>query len=85
MLYRIANVQDLTEQKRAEARLREGEGRLNAVFETVQTGILIIDRETHVIREINPAAARMFGLPQEQIVGRPCHQFVCPSHAGAVR
>ena len=82
VLYRIGNVQDITEQKRAEARLREGEGRLNAVFETVHTGIMIIDRETHVIQEINPAAARMFGLPQEQIVGRPCHQFVCPSHAG---
>ncbi len=82
VLYRIGNVQDITEQKRAEARLREGEGRLNAVFETVHTGIMIIDRETHVIQEINPAAARMFGLPQEQIVGRPCHQFVCPAQAG---
>ena len=82
MLYRIGNVQDITEQKRAEARLREGEGRLNAVFETVHTGIMIIDRETHVIQEINPAAARMFGRPPETIVGRPCHQFVCPSHAG---
>ncbi|HTZ40956.1 MAG TPA: PAS domain S-box protein [Syntrophales bacterium] len=82
VLYRIANVQDLTEQKRTEARLREGEGRLNAVFETVHAGIMIIDRETHTIQEINPAAARMFGLPQEQIVGRPCHKFVCPTHAG---
>ena len=82
VLYRVANFQDLTEQKIAEARLREGEGRLNAVFETVHTGIMIIDRETHIIQEANPAAARMFGLPQEQIVGRPCHQFVCPSHAG---
>ncbi len=81
-LYRIGNVQDITEQKRAEARLREGEGRLNAVFETVHTGIMIIDRETHIIQEINPAAARMFGRPPDQIVGRPCHQFVCPTHAG---
>ena len=82
VLYRIGNVQDITEQKRAEARMREGEGRLNAVFETVHTGIMIIDRETHIIQEINPAAARMFGRPPEQIVGRPCHQFVCPSHTG---
>ena len=82
ILYRIVNVQDLTEQKQAEARMREGEGRLNAVFDSVHTGLLIIDRESHIIREVNAAAARMIGLQREQIVGQPCHQFVCPTHAG---
>jgi PAS domain S-box-containing protein len=71
-------VRDITDRKRAE----EGEGRLNAVFDSVHAGLLIIDRETHIIQEVNPAAARMIGLPQECIIGQPCHQFVCPSHVG---
>ena len=71
-------VRDITDRKRAE----EGEGRLNAVFDSVHAGLLIIDRETHIIQEINPAAARMIGLPQECIIGQPCHEFVCPTHAG---
>jgi len=71
-------VRDITDRKRAE----EGEGRLNAVFDSVHAGLLIIDRETHIIREVNPAAARMIGLPQERIIGQPCHEFVCPTHAG---
>ena len=68
---RITIFQDLTEQKIAEARLREGEGRLNAVFETVHTESGIINRETHIIQEANPAAARMFGLPQNESSGGP--------------
>jgi two-component system sensor histidine kinase/response regulator len=71
-------VRDITDRKRAE----EGEGRLNAVFDSVHTGLLIIDRETHIIQEVNPAAARMIGLPRECIIGQPCHEFVCPTHAG---
>ncbi|HEX7538745.1 MAG TPA: PAS domain S-box protein, partial [Syntrophales bacterium] len=71
-------VRDITDRKRAE----EGEGRLNAVFDSVHAGLLIIDRETHIIQEVNPAAARMIGLPQECIIGQPCHEFVCPTHAG---
>jgi two-component system sensor histidine kinase/response regulator len=74
----LVYVRDITDRKRAE----EGEGRLNAVFDSVHTGLLIIDRETHIIQEVNPAAARMIGLPKERIIGQPCYEFVCPTHAG---
>ena len=69
---------DITARKRAEERHREIENRLKAVFDSVRTGIMIIDRQTHLIRDVNPAAARIIGLPPESIVGKKCHEFVCP-------
>ncbi len=52
------------------------------LFNAIQAGILIIDRETHVIIDTNPAAARLIGLPAEQITGSVCHTFVCPAEKG---
>ena len=49
---------------------------LKALFDAVHTGILVIDPATHRIMDANPAAARMIGLPRDEIVGTVCHQFV---------
>ena len=56
---------------------------LRALFDAVQTGILVIDPGTHRILDVNPAAARMIGLPRDRIVGSVCHRFVCPAEEGA--
>jgi PAS domain S-box-containing protein len=71
----------LTEAKRqqAEEALRESESRLKTIVEAIQAGLLVIDAETHVIVEVNPAALAMLGAPREDVVGRKCHQYVCPA------
>ena len=51
-------------------------------FQAVETGILIIDPETHRIVDANPAALRSIGAPLENTVGSVCHSFVCPAEAG---
>jgi len=48
-----------------------------SVFNSIQSGILIIDAETKTIVDVNPAAALMLGLDRENIVGNKCSFFGC--------
>jgi len=73
---------DITERKQAEEALRESETKLQAIFDTVGTGILIIDRETQVILEANQTAIEMTGLSKDRIIGQICHSLVCPAQQG---
>jgi PAS domain S-box-containing protein len=59
-----------------------GDDVFRMVFEKIQTGILIVDPETHTIMDANPIAESMIGLPKEKLVGHVCHDFVCPAHCG---
>lgn len=61
---------DRGERKRAESRLRESEGRLKTILNSVDTGVLIIDPVTHRIIDANPAAMELFGFPSEVSSGR---------------
>jgi PAS domain S-box-containing protein len=73
---------DITERKRMEEALREGEDRLRAIFESVNAGIMIVDPKTHVIIDANPAAIDMVGAPKDNVIGSVCHKFVCPAEKG---
>jgi PAS domain S-box-containing protein len=68
--------------RRAEVALRESEATLKTIFSSVDSGILLIDSATHTIVDINPAAARLFGVPRENIVGSACYRYICPAEAG---
>jgi len=72
-------IRDVTERKRLQETLQESEGYLKTIFDTVQTGIMIVDAESRRVLEVNPMAAKMFGAPPEDIVGNRCHRFVCPA------
>ncbi|HAJ25694.1 MAG TPA: hypothetical protein DCG53_00340 [Syntrophus sp. (in: bacteria)] len=75
-------VRDITEGKQADEALLESETKLQAIFDTVGTGILIIDKETQVITDANQTAIEMTGLPKESIIGQICHSVVCPAQTG---
>ena len=62
--------------------LRESKAWLRAIFDSVPSGIIIMDPERHVIIDINPAAARMFGSERKGIIGSVCHKFICPAEIG---
>ena len=75
----VATKEDITEGKKAEERLRESEGKLRGIVETVQAGIVLIDTDTHTIVDVNPAAAALIGETRERIVGSVCHRYICPA------
>jgi PAS domain S-box-containing protein len=52
------------------------------IFNSVLTGLLIIDPETHIILDINPAAEALIGDTRRNVVGSICHKFICPAEQG---
>jgi two-component system sensor kinase FixL len=80
--YIIANARDITERKQVEEELRGSEERLKTILESILTGVLIIDVQSHKIVDVNLLAAEMIGLPKEEIIGSVCHEFVCPAEQG---
>ncbi|MFA5320609.1 MAG: PAS domain S-box protein [Candidatus Omnitrophota bacterium] len=62
--------------------LRESGERLNSIFDSMQTGIIIIDAGTHIIVDANNAAVRMIGTQRQDIIGHTCFKFICPMEAG---
>lgn len=73
---------DISYRKFIERNLRASKDELEAVIESLQAGVFIIDVETHTIIEANPAAAKMVGCSTQDIIGNVCHDFVCPAEKG---
>ncbi|HOW73579.1 MAG TPA: ATP-binding protein [Phycisphaerae bacterium] len=78
-----ATVRDITEQKRAEQDLSEKEHFQAVLLENLSAGVMILDARTHLIESVNPAAAALIGISAQEIIGRTCHQFICPREEGA--
>ena len=62
--------------------LEKSENRSRVLLENVPVGIMVINPENHVIVETNAIAAQMIDLPRKRIIGKECHQFVCPAAKG---
>jgi len=69
VLYRIANVQDLTEQRHTEEKLRESENRYRLLIENAPDGIFVQTEGRFAY--LNKAALRIFGAESpEELIGR---------------
>jgi PAS domain S-box-containing protein len=77
-----AVVRDISGRKKGETERAEREALHRSLLENLTSGVVILDAETHRIESVNPAAAAMFGAPEEKIVGRECHHFLCPAELG---
>ena len=73
---------DINEGKQVEGELQRSEERLKTILDSIHTGIVIIDKETHVIVDANPIAIEMIGAPKEQVIGSVCHDYICPAEKG---
>jgi len=74
--------QELALRQQLEHTLRANENYLKTIFNFVSTGMMVVDVETHVILDVNPAMAKAFGAGKDKIVGASCHQFLCPAQKG---
>jgi len=73
---------DITVHKREEQELQENRQYLQAIFDNISAGIIIVDTEKHAVINMNHYASQVFGLSEQQVLGRVCHKFVCPAEAG---
>lgn len=74
-----ARTNELYREKEA---LAESERHLKAIWESVPSGLMVIDRKTHRIVDANPFSLKMMGQKLKEIVGKVCHNFVCPAEVG---
>jgi PAS domain S-box-containing protein len=75
----LGMTRNVNERIQAQEKLRESESRLNAIFEYNPTAIVLIEKETRKIININNSARQLIGLPVEDILGMICHNFICPA------
>ena len=80
--YGFAFARDISAREDAQVSLCESRAKFQAVFDGVETGIFIIDPETHRIVDANPVALELAGAPVDKVVGAVCHSFVCPAEKG---
>jgi PAS domain S-box-containing protein len=74
----VGSLTDVTEQRRAEAALRESEARYRSLFESTTDAVLIGDLDGTYI-EANPAAAEMLGVSLERLIGSHYSEFIDPA------
>ena len=74
----VGIITDITARKEAEERLQAAHDRLNTLVQLNVDGLMVLDREG-MIRFLNPAAAEMLGLEQEELLGE---QFGYPLTPG---
>ncbi len=80
--YHCAFVRDITARKQMENDLKNSEQRLRTLFDTVQTGIVLIEAQTRKIADINNSALAMYGGNREEVIGRACNEVLCPAQNG---
>ena len=69
-------VQDITEHKRAEEKLRESEEKYRNIVETANEGIFLMNAEFK-ITYVNKRSVELMGYTQEEVIGRPVLDFIC--------
>ncbi len=78
----IVSLMDITALKKAENELRVSDLWFRTVWNNIQAGIVVVDADTHIIVNVNRAAAEIIGYPEEQMKGNVCHKFICPAEVG---
>jgi len=68
--------------KKREDALEASEDYLKALLSSISTGVLVIDAETREITDANSNALEAIGASRERVIGRVCHNFVCPAQEG---
>ena len=78
----IGAMQDLTEQKKSEAALRESEQRFRRVFEDGPLGIALVARDYRIIK-VNSAFCQMLGYDEADLIGLSFVDFTHPDDVAA--
>jgi len=76
-------LQDITDRKRGETRLRESEKRYRRLFEKAGEAVLLIDGQSGRVIDANPFFLEMLGYTADRVVGQPVADLPGFSHPQA--
>ncbi len=63
-------IHDITEQRRIEAAIRESESRYRSLFQSNHAVMLLVDPDSGMVVDANPAAVRYYGWSREALLGK---------------
>ena len=73
----VLTFRDITEQRQANAALRESEARKAAILETAVDCIITMNHEGRIV-EFNPAAEKTFGYSRAEVIGKELGELIIP-------
>jgi diguanylate cyclase (GGDEF)-like protein/PAS domain S-box-containing protein len=77
-----SQIGEFVERKRAEVALQESEKRMRSVLDNVSDGLATIE-QTGVIESANPAVVKLFGYPEQELVGQQADVLIATTHRSA--
>ena len=63
-------IEDVTERRLLEMELKESEGRFKRLFETAKDGLLLLNKQTGDIVDVNKSIKEMLGYSSEELIGK---------------
>ena len=69
---------DITKSQQEKGLPEDSESQLRKVIDFLPVGIVLIDRDTHIIVDANPAAMKIIGTDRKEIIGAVCYKHICP-------
>ncbi|NJO89148.1 MAG: PAS domain S-box protein [Chloroflexia bacterium] len=76
----VDNLIDITPHKRVLDRLSENDKYLDTVFNSINSGVYIIDPDTKEILEINNYALDLLKYNKRDLIGRKCFEKICTAN-----
>ncbi|MEZ4550891.1 MAG: PAS domain S-box protein, partial [Desulfobacterales bacterium] len=63
-------------------KLKVRDHKMSTIQESVEAGIILIDRESKAIVDTNTFAEKLLRDHKENIIGKLCHSYICPPKSG---
>lgn len=79
----IVSIEDITERKKAEKKLKQSEKRLQTLYENITSGTLIIG-DDYRIRDVNKRTCEITGYSRDELIGELC-DIVCPKGSKSLK
>jgi PAS domain S-box-containing protein len=73
---------DISERKKSDEQLENSKNHFRNLIDSVLSGIIVVDGETREIIDANPAALGLMGAKRDDVLGKHCHEFICPNEIG---
>jgi diguanylate cyclase (GGDEF)-like protein/PAS domain S-box-containing protein len=77
-----SQIGEFVERKRAEVALQESEKRMRSVLDNVSDGLATIE-QSGIIESANPAVVKLFGYPEQELVGQQADVLIATTHRSA--